>query len=109
MRAKLVTAVSIVVFGVLCGTTVIAQSLDQAESQPENWLTYGGTYNSWRYSPLDQIDRSNVKRMKVAWAFQLGDVEMGHAQGGQNASRVIRTDWTVNDFLAASANFRRPT
>ena len=43
MRAKLVTTVSFVVFGVLCGTTILAQSLDRAETQPENWLTYGGT------------------------------------------------------------------
>lgn len=44
---------------------------------PEGWTTYGGNHEAWRYSPLDQVDRSNVGRLKVAWAFQLGDVESG--------------------------------
>ncbi len=51
--------------------------LEHAGSEPQNWLTYGGNYQSWRHSPLDQIDTGSVKRLKVAWAFQLGDVSMG--------------------------------
>jgi alcohol dehydrogenase (cytochrome c) len=46
-------------------------------SAPGNWPTYGGNYQAWRHSPLDQIDTENVRHLKVAWAFQLGDVEMG--------------------------------
>ena len=34
-------------------TPVTAQRLLQPE--PENWLMYRGTYDSWGYSPLDQI------------------------------------------------------
>ena len=32
--------------------------IDAAE-EPENWLTYAGTYNAWRYSPLDQINQGS--------------------------------------------------
>jgi alcohol dehydrogenase (cytochrome c) len=50
---------------------------ERIAGEPHNWLTYGGNYQAWRHSPLDQIDASNASRLKVAWAFQLGDVEMG--------------------------------
>jgi alcohol dehydrogenase (cytochrome c) len=32
-----------------------------ARSEPHNWLTYYGAYDGQRYSPLDQINASNVK------------------------------------------------
>ena len=37
--------------------------------EPENWLSYRGTYSGWGYSPLDQIDVSNVQDLSSAWAF----------------------------------------
>ncbi len=43
-----------------------------ARSEPENWLTYYGAYNGQRYSPLDQINTENVKRIGPAWIFQAG-------------------------------------
>ena len=43
-----------------------------ARSEPENWLTYFGAYNGQRYSPLDQINTDNVKRLVPAWVFQAG-------------------------------------
>src|SRR5438094_76560 len=43
-----------------------------ARSEPENWLTYYGAYNGQRYSPLDQINTENVKRLGPAWVFQAG-------------------------------------
>jgi alcohol dehydrogenase (cytochrome c) len=43
-----------------------------ARSEPENWLTYYGAYNGQRFSPLDQINTENVKRLTPAWVFQAG-------------------------------------
>ena len=34
---------------------------------PEHWLMWRRTLNSWGYSPLDQIDRSNVNELRMAW------------------------------------------
>ena len=34
-----------------------------ARSEPQNWLTYYGAYDGQRYSPLDQINRENVKKL----------------------------------------------
>ncbi len=66
---------------VLAGATfaeeVTAPRLNTAEKEPHNWLTYGGTYNAWRYSPLNQINNSNVHKLSAAWAFQFGETEGG--------------------------------
>ncbi|GHF69560.1 alcohol dehydrogenase (cytochrome c) [Amycolatopsis bartoniae] len=43
-----------------------------ARSEPQNWLTYYGTYDGQRYSPLDQINTGNVHRIGPAWMFQAG-------------------------------------
>ena len=43
-----------------------------ARSEPHNWLTYYGAYDGQRYSPLDQINRGNVKKLSPAWVFQCG-------------------------------------
>ncbi len=37
------------------------------------WRHYGGTAGASRYSPADQIDRSNVARLKPAWTHRTGD------------------------------------
>src|ERR1041385_3705431 len=42
-----------------------------------DWPYYGGTQLAWRYSALDQINASNVKRLAPVWQFQTGDYEMG--------------------------------
>jgi len=44
----------------------------KARSEPHNWLTYYGAYDGQRYSPLDQINTENVKRIAPAWVFQFG-------------------------------------
>ena len=67
------------------GLTLVSESqsevssdrLRNANREPQNWLIHGGTCQALRYSPLDQIDTTNVHRLSVAWAFQLGVVENG--------------------------------
>jgi alcohol dehydrogenase (cytochrome c) len=38
---------------------------------PGDWLMWRRTYNAWGYSPLDQINKTNVKNLKVAWTWSL--------------------------------------
>jgi alcohol dehydrogenase (cytochrome c) len=49
---------------------VTYERLLRADQEPGNWLMYSGTYKSWRFSPLDQINTSNVKDLHVKWLFQ---------------------------------------
>jgi alcohol dehydrogenase (cytochrome c) len=46
------------------------QRLLHAGDEPQNWLTYSGTFRSWRYSTLDQINTSNAKDLVTRWVFQ---------------------------------------
>ena len=36
--------------------------------KPEDWLIHRGNYQSWGYSPLDQINKGNVKNLQLVWA-----------------------------------------
>ena len=45
---------------------VTDERLVNADKEPENWLIYGRTYNAQRYSPLDQINVSNIAKLKPA-------------------------------------------
>ena len=49
---------------------VTSERLLRAASEPQNWLTYSGTYMSQRYSLLTQITPANVKNLMVKWVYQ---------------------------------------
>jgi alcohol dehydrogenase (cytochrome c) len=36
-----------------------------------DWLMWRRTYNGWGYSPLDQINKDNVKNLQVAWSWSM--------------------------------------
>ena len=42
-------------------------------SQNADWPAYLGDKQRTLYSPLQQIDRSNVAQLKVAWTYETGD------------------------------------
>jgi quinoprotein glucose dehydrogenase len=37
------------------------------------WHNYGGSSDGSQYSALHQIDRSNVKKLQIAWTYRTGD------------------------------------
>ncbi len=39
---------------------------------PANWLMWRRTLDSWGYSPLDQITRGNVGRLRMVWTRGMG-------------------------------------
>ena len=46
-----------------------------------DWLNYGNDAGGKRFSPLSQLNPSNVKDLKVAWSVPLGDDAAGMATG----------------------------
>jgi len=42
------------------------------EPDPADWLMWRRTLNSWGYSPLKQIDRTNVANLRMAWTRGMG-------------------------------------
>jgi alcohol dehydrogenase (cytochrome c) len=76
LKARSYGRAAIVAAGVCAASALIDaqvpyQRLLRAASEPQNWLTYAGSYKSQRYSALDQINRQTVSRLKVAWAYQM--------------------------------------
>lgn len=45
----------------------------RAKNAAQEWRSYGGDAGAMRYSPLDQINTSNVSKLKAAWTFHTGD------------------------------------
>jgi len=48
-----------------------------------DWSVYGGSQEYQHYSPLAQINRSNVKQLQVAWSYDTGE------QGGLQTSPLM--------------------
>ena len=51
----------------LAAQQVTYERILHAAEEPQNWLTYSGTYMSQRYSPLKQIDTGNAKNLEIKW------------------------------------------
>ncbi|MCY4600575.1 MAG: PQQ-dependent dehydrogenase, methanol/ethanol family [Acidobacteria bacterium] len=47
------------------------ERLVNAVGEPHNWLMYSGTFDSKRFSRLDQIHRGNVGNLELKWAYQI--------------------------------------
>src|ERR1700674_163714 len=39
---------------------------------PEDWLIFSRTYDAQRFSPLKQINKQNVSRLRLAWTRGMG-------------------------------------
>ena len=42
------------------------------DPDPDDWLMWRRTLDTWGYSPLDQIDRGNVGDIRMVWTRALG-------------------------------------
>lgn len=56
-----------------------------------DWPVYGGGPQQIHYSPLAQIDRSNVDQLKIAWTYDTGE------RGGKALQRSLETSPIVVD------------
>src|ERR1700674_3476042 len=66
--AALMTGLGFVVAGAAVAADVTADRLNNADKEPHNWLMNHRTYDAQRYSPLDKINKANVKNLKPAAA-----------------------------------------
>jgi quinohemoprotein ethanol dehydrogenase len=72
-------------------------TLRRAGQTGDDWLTYGLNQAETRFSPLKDIDTTNVSRVGLAWSF---DLKSGG--GGQEATPLVAngviyavTNWSV--------------
>ncbi len=63
----------------------MAWAYPKSSSSPvaRDWSVYGGSQEYQHYSPLAQINLSNVKQLQVAWSYDTGE------QGGLQASPLM--------------------
>ena len=54
----------------LLSSQVTSDRLSHADKEPQNWLTYLGSYAGIRYSPLSQVNRENVKDLQLKWVYR---------------------------------------
>ena len=79
-----------IALGLAAGSLAVAQAAAQSapfvpvtdamiqQPDPQDWLSWRRTLDSWGYSPLAEIDRDNVDGLRLVWARPLGD---GHQEG----------------------------
>lgn len=67
----------IAAIALVAGAVPFTAHASDAEDNPGNWPQYHRDYRGWRYSPLEQINASNVRKLKVAWIHQPGDIAQG--------------------------------
>jgi quinoprotein glucose dehydrogenase len=48
--------------------------------QAQEWRYYGGDAGGMKYSPLKQINKTNVASLKPAWTFHTGEISDGKTQ-----------------------------
>src|SRR5262245_9052636 len=67
---SLPVSVALAVGAMFATPSAFAQPVDTARVEDggqNDWLTYHGSYKSHHYSPLDQINTSNVSNLGIAW------------------------------------------
>jgi alcohol dehydrogenase (cytochrome c) len=70
---------------------VTPERLINADKEPQNWLMNHRTYDGQRFSPLDRINKTNVKGLKLAYAVPLG--------GGAGNEFTVATPLVEDGFL----------
>jgi quinoprotein glucose dehydrogenase len=66
-------------------------------SSNAGWRAHGGDWAHTQYSPLSQIDRSNVRELKVAWTYRTGDAR------ADNRSQIQCNPIVVHGILYATS------
>jgi len=87
--------------GIVCMGSVgsaFAQGKDAA-----GWPTYGNDPGGTRYSAAEQIDRSNVEKLKIAWTYRTGALEQSKRLIGKAAFEA--TPILVNGKLFLSTPY----
>jgi len=74
-------------------------------SAATDWPNYGNDPGGIRYSPLAQISRENVAKLKVAWIFHTGDISDG--SDGRKRSGFEATPILVDGTLYFTTPFNR--
>ncbi len=63
IRKLLLAGVAVIVASPSIAADVTAERLTNADKEPHNWLMNHRTYDAQRYSPLEKINKGNIKNI----------------------------------------------
>ncbi|HWN53356.1 MAG TPA: PQQ-binding-like beta-propeller repeat protein [Xanthobacteraceae bacterium] len=72
LRAFLLATAALLAVAPAVAADVTSDRLVNADREPQNWLMNHRTYDAQRYSPLDKINKANIKDLKLAYAVAIG-------------------------------------
>jgi quinohemoprotein ethanol dehydrogenase len=106
MRRSIIVVAGLVAIAVSIGVSIDAAqqgrrlddaALKRAGQTGDDWLTYGLNQAETRYSPLTDINTSNVHRLGLGWSY-----DVGSGGGGQEATPLVAngtiygiTNWSI--------------
>ena len=107
-----------VLFALLAGAVVLGQSPSRTwepiteerllKPRPGDWLSYRRTYDAFGFSPLDQINRSNVRNLRPVWTYPSREggrwaptpiVANGILYFSEGGGRVVAIDVVTGDKI----------
>lgn len=78
-----------------------------------DWAFYGNDRENTRFAALDQINRGNVRNLKVAWTYRTGDIAESDGNGAEDQTTPLQIGDTVyictphNNVIALEADTGR--
>src|SRR6186713_1570050 len=80
--------------------TVVSLAAQYGTTNGE-WRSYAGEPGSTKYSPLDQINRDNVKNLRIAWRFKTDNL------GARPDYNMQSTPIVIGETMYVQAGTRR--
>jgi alcohol dehydrogenase (cytochrome c) len=92
MNARILILLTLLAAG--SPTDVTYDRLLHADREPHNWLSYSGNYAGHRYSPLTQVNRSNVRNLQLKWSYH-----PLYAKNGNSQNKMENTPLVVDGVM----------
>lgn len=84
--------------------------LKAAGTKPDEWLSYSGSLNGWRYTPLAQVTARNVSRLQVRWVHQSDTAERkSESTPIVTGGAIFTTEPMPSDVIALDAKSGKVT
>src|SRR5262245_23673549 len=74
---------------ILLASAAAASFSAQTPPPTADWSTYAGDPQGRRYSPLTQINRTSVARLKLAWQYGVADLRAGATVNAAGRSQAV--------------------
>src|SRR5262245_6782689 len=80
IRKCLLASAAVIVAAPAYAAEVTPDRLANPDKEPHNWLMNHRTYDAQRYSPLDKINKSKIKNLKLAYAVAIGGTSANRSE-----------------------------